>query len=94
MRCRSHRHATDQFECARCCQYFCWECVAGISGRHYCSVCQHQLAATPATAALRREQDAEQDIDKAVQLGFDIGLLRRETKLLKALHWRRRGWQP
>ena len=93
MRCRYHRHAAGQFECACCCQYFCSECVEEISGRYYCSVCQRRLAAGPAMATLGRKQEAEQDIDRAVELGFDIDLLRREADLLrreiealKALH--------
>jgi hypothetical protein len=84
MRCRYHRNVAGRFECAHCWQYFCSECVEEISGRYYCSVCQHRLAARPATATLRSKQGAGQDIDKAADLGFDIGLLRREIDSPKA----------
>ena len=83
MRCRYHRHAAGEFECARCYQYFCSECVEEVSGRYYCSVCQQRLPARPAMAMLGRKEEAEQDIDKAAELEFDIDLLRRELEALE-----------
>jgi hypothetical protein len=84
MRCRYHRHAVGQFECAHCWQYFCSECVEEISGRYYCSVCRHRFSTRPAMAILGSKQDAEQDTYEAAELGFDIGLLRREIEVPKA----------
>ncbi len=83
MRCRYHRHAAGEFECACCHQHFCPECAEEVSGHYYCSVCQHRLAARPAVAMPGMKQDAEQDIDKAGELGFDIDLLRRKLEALE-----------
>jgi late competence protein required for DNA uptake (superfamily II DNA/RNA helicase) len=48
-------------ECARCYRYSCSECVDEVSGRYYCSVCQHRLPTRPAMAVLGRKQGAEDD---------------------------------